>query len=290
MTQSSSPLDSLPPMGRLLEIGAVVADLAAASRRLTTLFQGSASRVISEPNFRMDIQMCRAHDTDFEIMYSADPDSLIGRYLHRSGEGLHHVAFQVPDARQAMTAFRASGVPPLAQEPVRLDNLLAFFLPPKQFGGILFEFIENLHTWIDGAPMPLPDPASIPDDGIRVRGLGARVADLQATMRSFSELLGANNSEVFVDDVLGVKACISRVANIEFKLMEPIDASKVHPLLAKGHALQHVRVDALNVEAAIARAARSGVQFPAQEGCAIRCSDPRSCHGLVFEMLARDSR
>lgn len=277
---------SLPRIGQLLEIGVAVADLGTTSKQLTGLFEGAASPVISDPNFRMDFQMCRVRDTDFEVMYSADADSLIERYVRRSGEGLHHVAFQVSDARKAMAAFRARGVPPLADEPVRLDNLLAFFLPPKHFGGILFEFIENLHAWVDGTPLLPPNPVLRPGN-IRVRGFGARVADLDAAMQSFSDLLGARNSLVFIDSELRVKACLSRVANVEFKLMESLDESVGSPLLSERRALQHVRLEAIDVDSAMARMKRWGIRFLHSEETSqgTRFSDPASCHGIMFELL-----
>jgi len=285
--------NDLPRIGQLLEIGVAVADLRTASERLKGLFEGRASRVISDSNFHMDFLMCRVRNTDFEIMYSADPASLIERYVRRWGEGLHHVAFQVSDARKAMSAFRAKGVVPLADELIRMDNLLAFFLPPKHFGGILFEFIENLHTWVDGTPMPPPPSMQLlPKGSARIRGFGARVSDLDAAMQSFSDLLGAENSETFVDSELRVRACISRVANAEFKLMEPIDDSAGTPFMPGKQALQHLRVEASDLGMAMARMQRHGVRFldesQAPGARAARFSDPASCHGLMFEMLECD--
>jgi catechol 2,3-dioxygenase-like lactoylglutathione lyase family enzyme len=220
-------------------------------------------------------------------MSSVDSDSVIDRYVRRSGVGLHHVAFQVSDARKAMAAFRARSVPPLADEPVRLDNLLAFFLPPRHFGGILFEFIENLHSWVDGIPLSSPTPVLRPGS-MRVRGFGARVADLDAAMQSFSDLLGARNSSVFIDSELRVNACLSQVANVEFKLMEPLDESVGSPFVSERRALQHVRIEATDVDSAIGRMKRWGVQFLKSEETSqeTRFSDPASCHGVMFELLS----
>ncbi|CAG2160749.1 VOC family protein [Cupriavidus numazuensis] len=281
-----------PTIGRLLEIGVVVSDLGGALERLEHVFEGAASPIISDPNFQMEFRMCRVIDTDFEIMRSKDSRDLIGRYIERFGEGLHHVAFQVEDAKKAMEEFRAMGVPPLSDELIKLDNLRAFFLPPRIFGGVLFEFIENLHHWIDGMPLVPPgETKPLTNGGVRIRGFGVRVNDLASVMKAFREVLGADNSDIFVDSELQVRACISRLANTEFKLMEKILPSADSKIpIVENRALQYVRIEARDVIAAIARMKGGGVRFlkdgDLAEGTSLsRFSDPKSCNGIMFEIL-----
>lgn len=281
-----------PKIGRLLEIGLAVSDLAVASERLERVFEGATSPVISDTNFQMEFKMCRVPDTDFEIMRSKNSNDLIGRYIERFGEGLHHVAFQVEDAQKAMDEFRAMGVPPLSDELIKVGNLRAFFLPPRFFGGVLFEFIENLHNWVDGIPLEPPRGIkSLTNEGIRIRGVGVRVNDLASVMQVFREVLGADNSDIFIDSELQVKACISRLANTEFKLMEKISPSADSQIpMVESRALQYVRIEARDVIAAIGRMKGCGVRFLKDGGLAegaplTRFSDPESCNGLMFEIL-----
>ena len=286
MLEAARNAHVVPFVGRLLEIGVAVVDLQAATERFEQLFAASASRVIADPQFGIEFQMCRVGDADFELMRSDGPGGLIDRFIARSGEGLHHVAFQVPDAQAAMAALHARGIPTLSDEPVRLDNLRAFFVPPGCLAGVLVEFVENLHTWVKGQPLPPPgffesNPRS-PGQRLRVQGFGVHVADLESAMQSFANVLGAKNSGVFVDAELQVRACLSRVANVEFKLMEP--------LAAGGRALQHVRVQADDPDAVMAHLRANGIRFLehgfATAGSAIaRFTDPASCNGVVFEIL-----
>lgn len=284
-----------PIVGRLLEIGVAVFDLPAATARLKRVFGASASRVIADPQFAMELQMCRVGDADFELMRSDGSGGLIDRFIARSGEGLHHVAFEVPDARAAMAAFRARGVPTLSDEPGRLDNLQAFFLPPRCLSGVLVEFIQNLHTWIDAQPLPPlgfhGSMALPPGQRVRVQGFGVQVADLESAAQSFASVLGGRNSSVFIDVDLQVRACYSRVANVEFKLMEPIGSDHTSPVLvARRSALQHVRLQADDPNAVVTNFRSEGVRVidravSSGENPFPRFTDPASCNGMVFEIL-----
>ena len=185
-------------VGRLLEVGVAVSDLGAASARLGHIIGARASKVIVDRTFAMRFQMCRVGCADFELMQPDGSGTLIARFISRRGEGLHHIAFEVSDAVAAMAHFRERGIPPLSAEPVLLENLKAFFLPPRCLSGVLVEFIENLHTWVDGVPLPAPDSNPTAKAGLlaqtEVAGFGVLVQDLGAAAASFAAILGATNS------------------------------------------------------------------------------------------------
>ena len=181
---------------RLLEIGIAVHDAKAATENLSQLFRAASSDLIADTeNFAMRFTMCRVGDVDFEIMETASASGLIQRFIDHRGEGLHHIAFLVQDAEALLQKLRRQGVPVLSDKPVLMANLKAFFVHPAYFGGILLEFVENLHPWLDGKSFE-PQPASPLSAGLlsgsTIKGIVAKVSNIDATMAAL-KMLGATD-------------------------------------------------------------------------------------------------
>ena len=71
------------------------------------------------------------------------PDTPVGRFLARRGEGLHHVGYAVPDITAALAAIGASHVRLIDERP-RHGSLGASiaFLHPSDLGGVLTELVQ----------------------------------------------------------------------------------------------------------------------------------------------------
>jgi methylmalonyl-CoA/ethylmalonyl-CoA epimerase len=71
------------------------------------------------------------------------PDTPVGRFLARRGEGIHHVGYGVSDIRQALAAIGATGVRLLDERP-RHGSMGASiaFLHPADLGGVLTELVQ----------------------------------------------------------------------------------------------------------------------------------------------------
>jgi len=79
-----------------------------------------------------------------ELIQPLDPESSVGRFLERRGEGMHHVAFEVPDVEAALHELRMSGVDLIDQAPRRgLGGHLIAFLHPRSSGGVLTELVQS---------------------------------------------------------------------------------------------------------------------------------------------------
>lgn len=206
---------------RLLEIGIAVKNARSATGHFSQLFRAPTSDLITEnENFAIRFTMCRVGDVDFEIMETSGADGLIQRFIEQRGEGPHHIAFLVEDADALLEELKRRGVPVLSDRPVRLANLKAFFVHPAYFGGILFEFVENLHPWLEGKAYQ-PDPASPLADGLldgsTIRGLVAKVSGLEKTAAAL-KLLGASDFERLGGKDAGQLCC--RLGNVAFTLID----------------------------------------------------------------------
>jgi len=202
--------------------------------------------------FGLRFAMCRVGRADFEIMESIEPTGLVARFVDQRGEGLHHIAFEIDDAERAMRLLRQSGVPVLGGEkPVELANLKAFFIHPSCFGGILIEFVENLHPWLAGVRY-LPRAGAQGIDVERIVGLTATVDDVDSACGALSSLLGAvvEGGDSRQADALTERVC--RIGDIHLALQTARSESR------KG--FQSVCLEVVNFHESVARLRALGAE------------------------------
>ena len=79
-------------------------------------------------------------ETKIELLESTDPEGVIARFIEKKGEGLHHIAFDVPDIEKEMERLKSEGFILLNEKPTPgADDKLICFLHPKQTNGVLIE-------------------------------------------------------------------------------------------------------------------------------------------------------
>lgn len=78
-----------------------------------------------------------------QLLQPTGPDTPVGRFLARRGEGMHHVGYGVDDVETALAAIGAAGVRPLDRRP-RHGSMGASiaFLHPADVGGVLTELVQ----------------------------------------------------------------------------------------------------------------------------------------------------
>ncbi|HJZ00898.1 MAG TPA: methylmalonyl-CoA epimerase [Streptosporangiaceae bacterium] len=78
-----------------------------------------------------------------QLLEPLGPDTPVGRFLARRGEGLHHVGYGVQDIGQALDAIGVRGVRLLDERP-RHGSMGASiaFLHPADLGGVLTELVQ----------------------------------------------------------------------------------------------------------------------------------------------------
>ena len=78
-----------------------------------------------------------------QLLEPLAPDTPVGRFLARRGEGLHHVGYGVADIGQALAAIGGLGVRLLDERP-RHGSMGASiaFLHPADLGGVLTELVQ----------------------------------------------------------------------------------------------------------------------------------------------------
>ena len=82
-----------------------------------------------------------------QLLEPLGPDTPVGRFLARRGEGVHHVGYGVTDITAALEAIGVTGVRLIDSRP-RHGSMGASiaFLHPKDVGGVLTELVQAAET------------------------------------------------------------------------------------------------------------------------------------------------
>jgi methylmalonyl-CoA/ethylmalonyl-CoA epimerase len=83
-------------------------------------------------------------DTKIELLESTDPEGPIGKFIEKKGEGIHHIAFAVANAGEALTEAEGMGINLIDKVSRKgAEGLNIGFLHPKSTGGILIELCSK---------------------------------------------------------------------------------------------------------------------------------------------------
>jgi methylmalonyl-CoA/ethylmalonyl-CoA epimerase len=83
--------------------------------------------------------------TKVELLGAIDSDSVLAKYINKSGEGLHHIAFEVEDIHAEMKRLQSEGFTLISDEPSKgADNKLVVFVHPKDNHGVLIELCQDI--------------------------------------------------------------------------------------------------------------------------------------------------
>jgi len=95
------------------------------------------------PHEKVNVAMLPAGGPRIELLEPTDPESVIGRFLAKRGEGLHHVALRVPDLNAAVERLRKAGARLLNEPQSGAGGHRYVFVHPASTGGVLLELIEK---------------------------------------------------------------------------------------------------------------------------------------------------
>ncbi|GHV58053.1 methylmalonyl-CoA epimerase [Bacteroidia bacterium] len=81
--------------------------------------------------------------TKIELLEPTSEDSTIAKFIEKKGEGVHHIAFAVPNVAEALSAVEAKGVQLIDKAPRGgAEGLSIAFLHPKSTGSVLTELCQ----------------------------------------------------------------------------------------------------------------------------------------------------
>jgi methylmalonyl-CoA epimerase len=101
---------------------------------------GSPPEAVESQGVR--VSFLEAGESHIEFLEPLRPDSGVGRFLEKRGEGIHHLAFRVPDVATALADVRAHGGRLIDEVPrPGARGRTVGFAHPSSFQGVLVEFV-----------------------------------------------------------------------------------------------------------------------------------------------------
>jgi methylmalonyl-CoA epimerase len=90
------------------------------------------------------VAMLPVGDSRIELLEPLSDDSVVGRFIARRGEGLHHICYEVDDLHSKLEELGSRGVRLLEGYPRRgAEGKLVAFLHPSSANGVLVELVEK---------------------------------------------------------------------------------------------------------------------------------------------------
>ena len=116
----------------------------AASQSLYAALGAACSGIETVAHERVRVMMIALGASRIELLEATEPDSVIGRFVAKRGEGLHHVAVRVPDLAAAVERLKADGVR-LVSETIQAGagGHRYVFVHPASANGVLLELVES---------------------------------------------------------------------------------------------------------------------------------------------------
>jgi methylmalonyl-CoA/ethylmalonyl-CoA epimerase len=143
---SAAAADVLGPLvERIDHVGLAVADLDAAISFYSRVFglESVHEEVNEEQGVREAMVDIAGSGSFLQLLAPLRPDSPIGKFLARNGEGMQQLAFRVSDIEAAAERLRANGVRLLYDAPKQgTAGSRVNFVHPKDCGGVLVELVE----------------------------------------------------------------------------------------------------------------------------------------------------
>jgi methylmalonyl-CoA/ethylmalonyl-CoA epimerase len=131
-------------LDRIYHLGYAVHDIGEAAR----FYEDNFGVRVSEPEVVEEqgivATVFRVGESQIELVEPTRPDSPVGRFLAKHGEGFHHVAFEVEDLEGALAALKANGVELIDESPrIGAGGTRMAFVHPKGAFGVLTELVES---------------------------------------------------------------------------------------------------------------------------------------------------
>ena len=124
-------------------VGVAVKDIRAALAFFEKVFDVPDAEVVVMEDQGVRACLIEVGQTRLELLEPTSPDSGVGRFIERRGEGLHHLALNVTDISGKLQLLQTLGIDLIDQTPREgLSGTIAFVHPRSVFG-VLTELVEN---------------------------------------------------------------------------------------------------------------------------------------------------
>lgn len=95
---------------------------------------------------KVRVAMLGIGEAKIELLEPTSPESPIAKFLEKNGPGIHHIAYEVDDVKQAIEHMLNEGARMIDQEPrAGAHGTQIAFVHPKSSHGVLTELCQSGH-------------------------------------------------------------------------------------------------------------------------------------------------
>ncbi len=131
-------------MEHIEHIGIAVLDLKLAIPLYERLLNTKCYKQETVASEHVQTAFFKTSNNKIELLQATSEESAIAKFIHKKGEGIHHVAFSVEDIHAEMSRLKKEGFRLLNEAPKNgADNKLICFVHPKDASGVLIELCQE---------------------------------------------------------------------------------------------------------------------------------------------------
>ena len=124
--------------------GVAVEDLGEAVETYERLFDARVEHRETVPDQGVEAASLLVGESRVELLSALGDDTPVGRFLAKRGPGMHHVAYEVADIRDALVRLEEQGAELIDPEPrAGLFGLEVSFVHPDSVHGVLSEVVAR---------------------------------------------------------------------------------------------------------------------------------------------------
>ena len=132
-------------MKQVEHIGIAVKDLELAIAHYSTLLNTLCYKREEVEIQQVTTAFFQLKDQKIELLAATSEESPIAKFIQRSGEGIHHLAFEVENIENEIKRLSQEGFEPLQKHPFKgADNKMVAFFHPKTTHGVLIEICQEI--------------------------------------------------------------------------------------------------------------------------------------------------
>jgi len=132
-------------MDKLEHIGIAVKNMDQANKLFSALLGREKYKVEEVASEGVRTAFFELGGLKIELLEATSEASPISKFIEKRGEGIHHLAFEVPDIHKSMEYYQTQGFELINAAPKKgADNKMICFLHPRSTGGVLIELCQEI--------------------------------------------------------------------------------------------------------------------------------------------------
>ncbi|MEI3604852.1 methylmalonyl-CoA epimerase [Pseudogracilibacillus sp. SE30717A] len=129
---------------KIAHIGIAVKNLHDSINFYTDLLGLTLERVEEVASEQVRVAFLKIGESRIELLEPLSNESPIYRFIHKKGEGIHHIALEVNNINDRLANLKSNGIQLINEQAKEgADNAQIAFLHPKSTNGVLFELCQH---------------------------------------------------------------------------------------------------------------------------------------------------